>query len=282
MVQRKELSVFGVRTVVAQSGPEGDDEALVFVHGNPGFSRDWEDLMTRAGAFCRCVAPDMPGFGHSDKPDSFDYTVAGYARHLGALLTQLKIRRAHLVLHDFGGPWGLAWAASAPSAVASLTLINTGLLPGYRWHFFARLWQTPLIGEAVMATTTRAGFRILIQRGNPRGLPREFVDSMFDCFDAGTKRAVLRLYRATSNPTELMGRFARAFRGLSCPVLVIWGRADPYIAARYAERQREFFPAAEVAVLDRSGHWPHADDPERVAALALPFWRQAASKAPTA
>jgi hypothetical protein len=77
------------------------------------------------------------------------------------------------------------------------------LLPGYRRRFFARLWQTPFLGEVVMATTTRAGFRIPIQRGNPRRLPTEFVDSMFDCFDAGTKRAVLRLYRATNNPTEL-------------------------------------------------------------------------------
>jgi pimeloyl-ACP methyl ester carboxylesterase len=128
MLQRSEPIISGVRKVVLQSGPADSDEALVFIHGNPGFSRDWEDLMTRAGAFCRCVAPDMPGFGHSDKPESFDYTVDGYARHLGALLTQLNVRRAHLVLHDFGGPWGLAWALSAPSAVASLTLVNCGLL----------------------------------------------------------------------------------------------------------------------------------------------------------
>ncbi len=282
MIRRSELSVSGVRTVAAESGPEDSDEALVFLHGNPGFSGDWIDLMTRAGAFRRCVAPDMPGFGHSDKPERFDYTVGGYARHLGALLAQLKVRRAHLVLHDFGGPWGLAWALSAPSALASLTLINTGVLPGYKWHFFARLWRTPLIGEAVMATTTRAGFRLLIRRGNPRGLPREFVDSMFDCFDAGTKRAVLRLYRATGNPADLAEKFGPALRSWTCPVLVIWGRADPYIAASYAERQREFFPAAQVSVLDQSGHWPHADDPERVASLALPFWRAATPKAQTA
>ena len=161
MLRRSEPNVSGVRTVVAESGPDGGDEALVFVHGNPGSSRDWEQLMARAGAFCRCIAPDMPGFGHSDKPDGFNYTVAGYARHLGALLTQLKIRRAHLVLHDFGGPWGLAWAASNPSLLASLTLINIGVLRDYRWHLFARLWRTPLVGEALMATTTRQGFQLL-------------------------------------------------------------------------------------------------------------------------
>jgi pimeloyl-ACP methyl ester carboxylesterase len=278
MLQRSDVVADGIRTVVAQSGPTEDDEAIVFVHGNPGFSRDWEDLMQRAAPFARCVAPDMPGFGRSDKPETFDYTVDGYARQLGALLTQLKVRKAHLVLHDFGGPWGLAWALSNPSAAASLTLINTGLLPGYRWHLFARLWRTPIVGEAFMATTTRAGFHIMIQRGNPRGLPKPFVDAMFDCLDSGTKRAVLRLYRATSNPGEMSDKFGKAFRHWNCPVLVIWGRADPYIPSSYAERQREFFPSAKVVVMERSGHWPYADDPQQVASVAVPFWRSALSK----
>ena len=103
--------------------------------------------------------------------------------------------------------------ASVSSALASLTLINTGALPGYRWHLFARLWRSPLVGEALlMATTTRAGFRLLVRRGNPRGLPKEFVDSVFDCFDAGTKRAVLGLYRATDNPSDLADKYGRALR----------------------------------------------------------------------
>ena len=211
MRRRSEPTIAGVRTVVMQSGPEASEEAIVFVHGNPGFSRDWEDLMERAGAICRCVAPDMPGFGRSDKPETFDYTVEGYARHLGALLTYLGVRRVHLVLHNFGGPWGLTWAVDNPSALVSLTLMNTGALPGYRWHLFARLWRTPVIGEAVMATTTRSGFHILIKRGNPHGLPKAFVDAMYDCLDPGTKRAVLRLYRATSNPGALAEKSGALF-----------------------------------------------------------------------
>jgi pimeloyl-ACP methyl ester carboxylesterase len=65
MLRLSEPTIAGVRTVVMQSGPEASEEAIVFVHGNPGFSRDWEDLMERAGTICRCVAPDMPGFGGS-------------------------------------------------------------------------------------------------------------------------------------------------------------------------------------------------------------------------
>ncbi len=88
---------------------------MVFLHGNPGFSLDWEDLSERVNIFARTIASDMPGFGNADKPEKFDYTVDGYARHLDGVLKKLGVRRTHLVLHDFGGVWGLAWGGGAPS-----------------------------------------------------------------------------------------------------------------------------------------------------------------------
>lgn len=73
----------------------------MFVHGNPGPAADWRRLVDRTGAFTRAVAADLPGYGGADKPDAFDYTVDGYARHLGGILGQLGIDRVHLVLHDY-------------------------------------------------------------------------------------------------------------------------------------------------------------------------------------
>ena len=60
------------------------------------------------------------------------------------------------MLHDFGGPWGLHWASEHLSALASLTLFNVGILPGYRWHKFARIWRTPIVGEVLQALTSAA------------------------------------------------------------------------------------------------------------------------------
>ena len=137
MLRLTEALVDKVRTSVREAGAGKIGEAIVFVHGNPGFSADWEDLMGKLAPFARCVAPDMPGFGQSARPEDFDYTVAGYANHLGSVLQKLNITKAHLVLHDFGGPWGLAWALANPASVGSLTLINTGILPGYHWHYLS-------------------------------------------------------------------------------------------------------------------------------------------------
>ena len=194
------------------------------------------------GEFGRAVAMDMPGFGAADKPPNFDYSVPGYAGFLGRLLAERRVKRAHLVMHNFGGPWGLTWAAANPGAVASVTCINTGVLSGYRWHYLARIWQTPLLGELFMASTTKAGMRLLLRHGNPRGLPAEYFDHVYKTFDRGTQRAVLRLYRNTLNTEEGARQLTEALRPLDLSALVVWGAHDPYIPVEFAERQRQVFP----------------------------------------
>ncbi len=270
-MRRDVLDIGGVATPVLSDGAADDAQAVVCLHGNPGHSGDWLDLMPRVATFSRVVAPDMPGFGAAGKPEGFDYSPAGYTRHLTALLARLGVERAHLILHDFGVAWGLGWATLNPGRVASLTLVNIGALPGYRWHALARLWRTPALGEASMALATRWGLHALLKIGNPRGLPRAFIDGMYDYYDAGTRRAVLRLYRATPQ----LDVDAQTLRGLGAPVSVIWGAADPYVSASYAERQRDVFPQAEVTIFPDSGHWPHADNPERFAEVVIPFLRRA-------
>jgi pimeloyl-ACP methyl ester carboxylesterase len=275
------ISVDGIRSPVIEAGPAEATEAVVFVHGNPGSTRDWEGLLVSVGMFARAVAFDMPGFGTADKPAAFDYSVAGYARHLGQLLDSLNVRRVHLVMHDFGGPWGLAWACSNPGAVVSVTCIDTGVLVGYRWHYLARIWQTPLLGELFMAATSRAGMRLLLKHGNPRGLPQAYFDHVFDTFDRGTRRAVLKLYRNTRDASGAMQALVAPLRELDLPALVIWGAHDPYLPKEFAARQREVFPRAKIVILDDSGHWPFADNPQAVAAAAVPFLRaQTAQRRP--
>jgi pimeloyl-ACP methyl ester carboxylesterase len=102
-----------------------------------------------------------------------------------------NVSAAHLVLHDFGGPWGLAWATRRPDAFASATVIDTGVLPDYRWHHYARIWRTPGLGELFQLTATRPGFRMLLGRENPR-LQRAVVDRISEAARGWpTKRAVL-------------------------------------------------------------------------------------------
>lgn len=266
------LQVGRLRTVCRQGRHHLDShEAVVCVHGNPGSGEDWASLMAELSPLVRVVAVDMPGFGQADKPADFPYSVEAGADFLDQALDVLGIRRVHLVLHDFGGPWGLHWASQHPQRVASLTLINTGLLSGYRWHLMARIWRLPLIGELQQALTTRRGFHWAIRWGCPRGLPQPFVDRMYDQLDRGTRRAILKLYRATGDIGARSDALGRTLGPLNLPALVIWGAADPYLPVRYAEQQREVFAHARVVVLPDSGHFPMADHPQAVNAAVRTF-----------
>lgn len=261
------VTVGDVWTRVIEVGPPQANEAVVFIHGNPGSAEDWLGLMGSIGALRRGIAFDLPDFGQSVAPDGFAHTLAGYAGFLDRVLETLGVERVHLVLHDFGGPIGLEWARENLGRVAGVTLIDTGILPGYRWHRAARIWQSRVLGEVSQAVLTRRIFRRAIQRPEPRGLPDGFVDGMYRNFDRRTRRAVLGLYRSAADVSGWSEQVTPVLAAADLPAVVIWGAGDPYLPVAFAERQRQAFPSAAIHTLADSGHWPFIDDPPAVGRL---------------
>ena len=109
-----------------QAGPHQASEAVVFVHGNPGSAGDFEEMVNLVAPPRRAVAFDLPDFGQSIAAPGFGHSQSEYADFIGDAFDALGIRRAHLVLHDLGGPIGLEWASTHTGQVASVTLINPG------------------------------------------------------------------------------------------------------------------------------------------------------------
>lgn len=272
MNRESTLVIGDVQSPILARGPADAREAVVFVHGNPGPKEDWAGLMERLPPAVRAVAPDMPGYGAASRPRDFDYSVEGYSRHLAACLDQLGIDRAHLVLHDFGGLWGLAFATSHPDRVRSFTLINTGIFEDFRWHKFARVWQTPVLGELAFMSANRYFVKVGLNADNPKPFPDEFINRIISHMDRGHARAVLKLYRSARDFKAVLAPILERLPLIADrPTLVVFGSADAYIPARHAEAQRKHFPSADVHLLDGCGHWPFVDDPDSVAALVLPF-----------
>ena len=267
-VRTSELRAMGLRTRVLEAGDGRRAEAVVMLHGSPGSVDDWSHLLPRAGDFARAIALDLPGFGTADRPADWPYSPDAYATFLAAALGELGVRRAHLVLHDVGSV-GLVWAASHPEAFASAVLIDSGAVVGYRWHAIARLHRAPVVG-ALAPWLGRLGFRTTFRRYEP-GLPRAVVERWRAGYDRGTRRAMLRFYRAS--PPVAFERLAPVLRPLDRPALVIWGERDRFVPVEQAERQRQSFPRAEVVVLEGTGHYGHVQIPERVTELAIPFLR---------
>ena len=166
----------------------------------------------------------------------------------------------------------MAWAAEHTAMVASITLFNIGVLPGYRWHKYARIWRVPVLGELFQLGATRSALQLLLDADNPKPFPRAFIERMHRDADWPMKRAVLKLYRATSDLGGLSRRLGEALAPHRFPALVIWGEGDGYLPVRYAREQSKYFDAS-VHTLNGCGHWPMIDDPERVRDLVLPFLR---------
>ena len=231
------------------------ERPILYVHGVPNDSGMWEPFLERTGG----VAVDLPGFGVSDKPNDFDYSIAGYGRFLGELMADSE--RFSLVMHDWGAV-GLALALARPEAIEKIVLVNAvPFLPGYRWHRVARVWRTPVAGELFQGFATKWGFKLLARREGtlPRDVVDAEVDRVWEHFDHGTQRAILRLYR--SAPEDVLAKAGEGLGALAAPgrSLVVWGKNDPYIPLRFASDYAGALGGASHVV--DAGHWPWLEDP---------------------
>ena len=182
-----------------------------------------------------------PGSGKRTNPGRSTQRCPATPRSSGARSRSSGIDRAHLVVHDFGAPWGFTWGASHPDAFASVVIVNGAPVSGYRWYVLAKIWRTPVAGELLHWTLTPPTFRWLMRRGNPKGLPDEAVERMRRHYDRGTQRTVLRLYRATE-AAHMVPAPVSLFADLDRPALVVWGAQDIYIPNRYVDEHRLAFP----------------------------------------
>jgi pimeloyl-ACP methyl ester carboxylesterase len=242
-------------------------ERIVYLHGVPESGDMWAPFVERTGG----DAPDLPGFGRSPKPNDGDYSFRALGRWVSDYTRDLE--RFSLVVHDWGVV-GLLAAIERPEAIERLVVIDAvPLLPGYRWHPVARIWRTPIAGEVFMGLSTRRGFKLLAKHQARTAVPDEVieraVDGVWDHFDHGTQRAILRLYRSAGEP--LLAEAGRNLARISAPALVVWGEADPYVPARFAQAYADALGGpAEVEVVAGAAHWPWYEQPsviERVAAF---------------
>jgi pimeloyl-ACP methyl ester carboxylesterase len=275
-VRQSRVAVSGVSTRVLQAGPANAQDAVVFLHGSPDNARDWDDLSAKAGGFARTVAFDIPGYGKADRNNPPEVnTTDGAANYIQGVLDQLGVRRAVLVVHDFGGIWGLQWAVQHKQALRGAVLIDGGVLIDYTPHPDAVAYSTPGVGEQTMAATTRQTFVGQIKTQNPL-MPDDYLNRLYDDYDRPMRCAVLRYYRSSAQTFQTLGRDqAAALRPLDLPALVLWGEKDPYVPVDQAQKQKEAFPHARIVTFAESGHWPHIDNPARTREDVIGFLRPA-------
>lgn len=242
-----------------------DGDPVLYLHGAPTSSDDWLPFLELTGG----IAPDLPGFGRSSKSGHLDYSMAGHADFLERFLDHLGIERVTIVAHDWGAAGGLVLAQRDPGRIERLVLCDAiPLLDGFEWHGHARMWRTPVIGELAMGSTTRWILARALRRASvrPEAWSKARIATVWDQFDHGTQRAILRLHR-DADPSRLAAA-GLGLEELDMPALILWGERDPWLGSELAYRYGERLPQAEVEVLEAAGHWPWLDRPELVERVA--------------
>ena len=269
------ITVQGIDVFIRQSGT---GPPLLFLHGNPDSADLWDDVIGFINGHFRCFAADLPGFGRSGPGPDFDCSFENLGRFTGELVTGLGLEgRIFLVAHDFGGAFAMAWAALEPRRLAGLAVVNHPFfVAGYSWHFLARVWRTPWLGElSTWFMHRRPFFNIALKAGSKKLSARK-IESARSMVSPAMKKMVLKLYRAANAAAfrEWQPKMLRATALI--PTLVLWGRHDPFIPSWVADQ----FGADTVRRFETSGHWLPAEEPRQVAAELLRFFSAQAEAKP--
>jgi pimeloyl-ACP methyl ester carboxylesterase len=252
--------------VFYRSGFPGETRVpTVYVHGIPTSCDDWLPFLERSGG----IAPDLIGFGRSGKGGQLDYSPSGLASFLQRFLSELGVTRLNLVGHGWGGVVAVRAAAAGAQTVERLALISPPpLLDQPRFTGLARAWRTPVLGELVMGSITRALLTRWLRRGavNPQAWPAHRIRPVWDQFDQGTQRAILRLYRSWDEQQRQTA--AAALEGLRVPALLLWGDRDPWSGPAAAQTYANRLPRPRMEEVTQTGHWPWLDEPGVVELVA--------------
>ncbi len=260
----------------------GRGSPVVFIHGlgSSGYM-EWRKNLEIAASRHRVFAPDLPGYGRTDKPRA-RYTIPYFARFIERYMDDRRLRSAVVVGTSLGGRVALEVALEQPRLVRKLVLVNTlGLgRPKVRMAQVAYgLVSLPRVGEAVMGfarDALRWASPTMIRRvaGRYAGVSTDleltmddtYLDDLREMYAADEFRsAYLSTVRALINPRALFGGqhdVTRRLNELKIPVQLIWGADDPLFPVAQAERAHSLIERSKLAVITGAGHTPQAERPE--------------------
>ncbi len=266
------VSVGGLSIHVWQGGKEHSDSVpVILVHGFGANNWCWRFMLKELSARHPVYAPDLPGFGLSDKPEEFDYTLSGYARFIDSFMDAVGIESAVLVGNSMGGGVAITTALAHPGRVKKLVLIDS---IGYdkRGSRVYRFLGLPVIRDMIAELTSPAMLRVLLKRRvyhNPSAVTEELVRRFFVAYRTKNgKRSPLWVYQGFA-PFPTIPK--EEIEKIDVPTLIVWGQHDKILPAEHAGRFSQDIASSRTIIIPDAGHVPHEERPEMVNPLISDF-----------
>ena len=273
----KFVQVDGIRVHYQEFGNPAGPPVLL-IHGYTASIFVWHAAAPLLGnEGFRVIAVDLVGFGYSEKPRSFDYSIDSHARVIARLMDRLGIGRAHIVGSSYGGAVAMTLALDHPERVDKIVLSDAVFNDEPKSHPVLRLAEVPVIGELITPFLVdskmflRRRMRKTLSPANHHLITTERVRSVQRPIAAADGHhsvlATSRNWRAK--------RIERDAHLIEQPTLLIWGHEDRVIPLALGRALHRAIPGARLAVIRKCGHVPQEEKSEIFAGLVSEFCREA-------
>jgi pimeloyl-ACP methyl ester carboxylesterase len=259
----------------------GSGKPVILLHGWPGFWYDWRAVIPQLSQHADVIAPDLRGFGDSEKPEGDPvllYAPEVHAADLITLMDSLGIQKAVFAAHDIGATIAQTLATVYPDRVESLVLLNPpypGIgtrrfapeIQGQFWyqHFHNLQLAEKLVGynKETVGMYIEHFYRHWI--GNNESLRNADLQYIIDKYsNPGAFKASIAYYRARANAKTKQAVSNGAVRKIRQPTSILWGKKDPIILAEWSDRMDEYFTRASLNLLEGVGHFVPFEAPDQV------------------
>ncbi|MCZ6805381.1 MAG: alpha/beta hydrolase [Deltaproteobacteria bacterium] len=256
----------------------GDKPVLLILHGYPTSSHDYWRALPILVEHYRVIVHDHLGFGFSDKPRDYSYSLVDQADHAIALWRDLGVTEADLLGHDYGSSVATELLArrnfgTEPIKLRSLTLCNGSMhIELANLRIMQRLLKAPLVGSVVARLASPRLFHRNMRKlfADPSFLDDEELDVMWTQLMDGGGRAVLpAVTRYIDERYKFWHRWIGALRGTDLPIHIVWARQDPVAVEKMAHVLHDEIANSDLQLLDGVGHFPMIEASERWCAAVL-------------
>ena len=257
------------------------DRLVLCLHGFPEIGYSWRHQMPLLASLgYRVWAPDLRGYGQSDRPEGMEhYAIETLMEDVGCLIDASGARETTLIAHDWGGVIAWQFAASQIRKLARLIILNApaprpkktrpSIFSREFWRFtYVLVFQIPGLAEWLLRSKNYRGIERVF-RGSTAHQPERFTDEVIDVYKESASRrgaltAMLNYYRALVRGGGIKRLRARGFPMIEIPTLILWGERDPILPVEMIEDADSWASDLTVRLIPDSGHWLQQEAPEAV------------------
>jgi pimeloyl-ACP methyl ester carboxylesterase len=278
--QEQWVDVNGLRIHCLTAGDSGSPVVLLHGAGVDSASMSWGLAISPLAQQHRVFAPDLPGYGLSDKPDVL-YNADYYIDFLSHLLDALNLDKVALVGLSMGGAVVLGFTLRHPERVSKLVPVDPyGIMPRVAWHRISYLYvNSPLNEWSYTWFKSRAMVRWSLLSSlisSPDRLSDDLVDEVLQAMkDPAAGKAFASFQRYDLTWDGLRTNYVDRLHEITVPTLFVHGEKDPGVPLKYAQQAHERVKNSQLHVMKGCLHWPMRDQPDEFNRVVADFLRDA-------